>query len=79
MNPPYGQRLNEEEQLKPLYELMGDIFKQKCVNMDAFVFTGTQNLSKLIGLKAKRRYMLKNGKIDCRFIHFPIREGNYVE
>ena len=78
MNPPYGQRLSEEEQLKPLYELIGDIFKQKCVNMDAFVFTGNQNLSKLIGLKAKRRYMLKNGKIDCRFIHFPIREGNYV-
>jgi len=79
MNPPYGQRLNEEEDLKPLYELMGDIFKQKCVNMDAYVFTGNQNLSKLIGLKAKRRYMLKNGKIDCRLIHFPIREGNYVE
>ena len=79
MNPPYGQRLNEEEDLKPLYELIGDILKTNCPNMDAFVFSGNQNLSKLIGLKAKRRYMLKNGKIDCRFIHFPIREGNYVD
>ncbi len=78
MNPPYGQRLSEEEQLKPLYELIGDVLKTNCPNMDAFVFTGNQNLSKLIGLKAKRRYMLKNGKIDCRLIHFPIREGNYV-
>ena len=78
MNPPYGQRLSEEEELKPLYELMGDVFKKKCPNMEAFVFTGNTNLSKLIGLKAKRRYMLKNGKIDCRLIHFPIREGNYV-
>ena len=79
MNPPYGHRLNEEQELEPLYKLMGDVFKTNCHNMDAFVFTGNKNLSKLIGLKAKRRYMLKNGKIDCRLIHFPIQEGNYVD
>ena len=79
MNPPYGHRLNEQQELEPLYELIGDVLKTNCQNMDAFVFTGNKELSKLIGLKAKRRYMLKNGKIDCRLIHFPIREGNYVE
>ena len=79
MNPPYGHRLNEQQELEPLYELIGDVLKTNCHNMDAFVFTGNKELSKLIGLKAKRRYMLKNGKIDCRLIHFPIREGNYVE
>ena len=79
MNPPYGHRLNEEEELIPLYELIGDILKNKCTNMDAFIFTGNQNLSKHIGLKAKRRYVLKNGKIDCRLIHFPIREGSYLD
>ena len=79
MNPPYGHRLNEEQGLEALYELIGDVLKTNCHNMDAFIFTGNKELSKLIGLKAKRRYILKNGKIDCRFIHFPIREGNYVE
>ena len=79
MNPPYGHRLNKEEELQPLYKLIGDVLKNKCANMDAFIFTGNQNLSKIIGLKAKRRYILKNGKIDCRLIHFPIREGNYVD
>ena len=79
MNPPYGHRLNEEEELKSLYGLIGDVLKKQCADMDAYIFTGNQNLSKLIGLKAKRRYMLKNGKIDCRLIHFPIREGNYVD
>ena len=68
MNPPYGHRLNKEEELQPLYKLIGDVLKKQCANMDAYIFTGNQNLSKLIGLKAKRRYMLKNGKIDCRLI-----------
>ena len=78
MNPPYGHRLNEEQELKPLYELMGDVLKTNCQNMDAFIFTGNKELSKSIGLKAKKRYILKNGKIDCRLIHFPIRAGNYM-
>ena len=78
INPPYGERLGEEETLQPLYEDIGDIFKNKCINMDTFVFTGNQNLSKYIGLKSKKRYVLKNGKIDCRLMYFPIRSGNYV-
>ena len=79
INPPYGYRLSEEENLKSLYELIGHKLKTNCVNMDAFIFTGNKNLSNSIGLKPKFRYMLKNGKIDCRFIYFPIRSGNYVD
>ena len=78
MNPPYGERIGDEEKLKPLYELMGDVFKNKCADMDAFILSANNNLSKFIGLKSKNRFMLKNGKIDCRFIHFPIRTGNYI-
>ena len=78
MNPPYGERLSDEEELKPLYELMGDVFKNKCVDMDAYILSGNNTLSKFIGLKSKNRFLLKNGKIDCRFIHFPIRSGNYI-
>ena len=78
INPPYGERLCEEETLQPLYENIGYIFKNKCINMDTFIFTGNQNLSKHIGLKSKKRYVLKNGKIDCRLMYFPIRSGNYV-
>ena len=61
-----------------LFKLNEIIFKNKCINMDTFVFTGNQNLSKYIGLKSKKRYVLKNGKIDCRLMYFPIRSGNYV-
>ena len=78
MNPPYGERIGEEEELKNLYQLIGHILKQNCVNNDAFIISGNKELTPLIGLKSQRNYVLKNGKIDCRLLHYPIREGNYV-
>ena len=79
MNPPYGERIGEEKELESLYQLIGSVFKQNCVNNDAFIFSGNKELTKLIGLKSQRNYVLKNGKIDCRLLHYPIREGNYVD
>ena len=78
MNPPYGERIGEEKELESLYQLIGSVLKQNCVNNDAFIFSGNKELTKLIGLKSQRNYVLKNGKIDCRLLHYPIREGNYV-
>ena len=78
MNPPYGERIGEEKELESLYQLIGNVLKQNCVNNDAFIFSGNKELAKLVGLKSQRNYVLKNGKIDCRLLHYPIREGNYV-
>ena len=79
INPPYGERLGVESELEPLYNLIGSILKQKCVDSDAFIFSGNRELTKIIGLKAKRSYILNNGKIECRFLHYPMRHGKYVE
>lgn len=70
VNPPYGERLGEEEELKALYKLMGDSFKQKLKGWNCFVFTGNLELAKHIGLKASRRIELFNGAIDCRLLKY---------
>ena len=75
MNPPYGDRLGEVEQLKPLYKLMGDSFKRKCAGWTAAVFTGSAELMKEIGLKAKRKIPLWNGPIECRLLVYELFEG----
>ena len=79
MNPPYGARIGEQTELESLYELIGSVFKQHCADSDAFIFSGNRELTKRIGLKARKRYILKNGKIDCCLLHYPIRKGNYVD
>lgn len=74
-NPPYGDRLGEVDQLKPLYKLMGDTFKKKCPGWMAAVFTGSAELMKEIGLRAKRKIPLWNGPIECRLLTYEMYEG----
>ena len=78
INPPYGHRLGVVNELEKLYKLIGDVLKTNCTNNDAFIFTGNLNLAKFIGLRSKKRTILKNGTIDCRLLHFPITTGKYA-
>jgi 23S rRNA (guanine2445-N2)-methyltransferase / 23S rRNA (guanine2069-N7)-methyltransferase len=73
VNPPYGTRLGDEEELVPLYGSLGDLFKKQFTGWDAFVFCPANQLSKSVGLKAARRHVLMNGPLDCRLLHFPIQ------
>ena len=79
INPPYGERLGKDDELENLYKLMGDVLKTYCQDSDAFILSGNLELSKHIGLKPENKIPLKNGKIDCRLLHFPIRHGKYAE
>ncbi len=70
-NPPHGRRLDEEDQLRPLYRALGDFIKNRCAKPGkGFVFTSNLELSKEIGLAAKRRYVLNNGGLDSRLLEY---------
>ncbi len=69
VNPPYGERLGEERELKPLYGLLGEVF-QRCRGWTACVFTGNPVLADAIGLKPIEQVPLFNGKIPCRLLRF---------
>ncbi len=69
-NPPYGRRLGEEEDLKPLYKQIGDVMKKRCTGYTAYLFTGSMELAKCVGLRASRRFVLFNGPIECRLLKY---------
>ena len=71
-NPPYGERLGEVEELKSLYTMLGDLFKQKMKGYTACIFTGNLELAKHVGLRATRRIELFNGPIDCRLLKYDL-------
>ena len=77
INPPYGHRLGDPNAIKILYKQLGDLFKTKCAGCNVFVFSGNLDAVKSIGLRSKSRTILKNGKIDSRFLHYPMKEGSY--
>jgi 23S rRNA G2445 N2-methylase RlmL len=76
INPEYGERLGEEEELMDTYKQIGDWMKQHCKGSTAYIFTGNLELAKKIGLKASRRIEFYNGKIDCRLLEYSLYDGS---
>jgi putative N6-adenine-specific DNA methylase len=72
INPPYGIRLGEEDDLRELYCQIGDVMKKQCRGWTGYVLTGNLELAKYIGLKASRRFVLFNGAIECRLLKYDL-------
>lgn len=75
VNPEYGDRLGEIDELEETYGRIGDFMKQKCGGYFGYVFTGNLDLAKKIGLKAKRRIEFYTSKIDCRLLEYELYAG----
>jgi putative N6-adenine-specific DNA methylase len=68
-NPPYGERIGEEQELKALYQRLGEVFRERCAGWTLWVFTGNAFLARQIG-KPAQVLDLFNGKIPCRFLRY---------
>jgi putative N6-adenine-specific DNA methylase len=71
-NPPYGERIGEEKELRPLYRAMGEVLHSRCAGWKAFLFSGNQRLAREIGLTPTSETPLFNGKIPCRLLRFEV-------
>lgn len=79
-NPPYGERLEEQENLPALYRQMGESFGM----LDAwsyYIITSYEEAEKYIGRKADKNRKIYNGMIKAYFYQFmgpkpPRRTGN---
>jgi len=76
VNPPYGIRLGELDEVQILYKNLGDFLKLKCKGTKAFIYTGNQSLRKSIGLKTSKRIHLDNGKLEGVLIQIDSYEGS---
>ncbi|UXP30600.1 class I SAM-dependent RNA methyltransferase [Reichenbachiella agarivorans] len=76
LNPEYGERLGEEEELKTVYREIGDFFKQDCKGKMGYIFTGNAKLAKSIGLRTSSRTEFQNAKIDCRLLAYELYDGS---
>lgn len=72
-NPPYGERIGEEKDLRPLYALLGEVFRSRWQGWQAFVFTGNARLARDIGLTPAEKTPLFNGKIPCQLLRFDLK------
>jgi putative N6-adenine-specific DNA methylase len=68
-NPPYGERIGEEKELRGLYRTIGEVFRERCAGWKLYVFTGNAALARQIG-KPAASFDFFNGKIPCRLLRF---------
>jgi putative N6-adenine-specific DNA methylase len=69
-NPPYGERIGEEKELRGLYRTIGEVFRAHCPRWTLYVFTGNAFLARQLGMKQLQQYDFFNGKISCRLLRF---------
>lgn len=76
INPPYGVRLSQPDELEFFYPRLGDWLKQRFAGWRVYVFTGDARVPKLIGLAPTKRTPLFNGALECRLYEFIIVQGS---
>ena len=68
-NPPYGERLDNTQEIKELYQYMPAVFRN-LKTWSFFLITSFKNFEKLIGQPADRRRKLYNGRLECTYFQF---------
>lgn len=63
-NPPYGQRLEEEAEVRELYKAMGAHFKS-FPTWSFYVITSFEDFEKCFGRRADKKRKLYNGMLKC--------------
>lgn len=76
LNPAYGERMGEVEELRITYREIGDFFKQKCKGYFGYIFTGNRELAKVVGLRTKRKIEFLNAQLDCRLLEYELYSGS---
>ena len=69
-NPPYGERLEEKEDLPQLYQTLGERFAQ-LPTWSLYLITAFADAERYIGKKAAKNRKIYNGMMKTYFYQFP--------
>ncbi|NLW52199.1 MAG: class I SAM-dependent RNA methyltransferase [Tissierellia bacterium] len=65
-NPPYGERIGDEDSLKQIYQALKILFK-KISTWSVFMITSDKDFEKHVGKSADRKRKLFNGRIEVDY------------
>lgn len=68
-NPPYGDRLEDQEKAEKLYRLLGDICR-KFKDWSYYAITSNENFQREFEMKATKNRKLYNGGIKCYYYQY---------
>ncbi len=75
-NPPYGERIGEQEELAAFYPQLGAALKKHWAGWNCYFFTADTRLPKLVRLQPSRKTPLYNGALECRLYEIRMVSGS---
>ncbi len=75
-NPPYGERIGEQDALAELYPQLAASLKKHFAGWNAFFLTSDLRMPKLMRLQPSRKTPLFNGPLECRLFEFRMVAGS---
>ncbi|MGZ3769753.1 MAG: THUMP domain-containing class I SAM-dependent RNA methyltransferase [Bdellovibrio sp.] len=70
VNPPYGARIGDEDNLRDVYRDLGFTLKHRFKGWDCWILSGNKELIADLKLKSTRKHFVFNGNIECRFLKY---------
>jgi len=71
-NPPYGERIGDEEALARTFRSLGRRWKEQCTGWHASVLLGNPRLAASLELRAERQRAVRNGALECEILHYAL-------
>lgn len=75
-NPPYGERIGEQEELSAFYPQLASALKKHWTGWTCYFFTADMRMPKLLRLKPSRKTPLFNGPLECRLFEISMVAGS---
>jgi 23S rRNA (guanine2445-N2)-methyltransferase / 23S rRNA (guanine2069-N7)-methyltransferase len=76
-NPPYGERLGDEQETANLYKRFGETLKAHFVGWKAAMIISNPELGFRLGIRSQKPVTLFNGALECKLLRFTIEENSF--
>ncbi len=78
-NPPYGERLGDEEQTSALYKQFGEVLKAQFVGWQVAMIISNPELGFRLGVRSQKPITLFNGALECKLLRFNIEAAEFFQ
>lgn len=78
-NPPYGERLGDEEHVSLLYKQFGEILKERFNGWRAGVIISNPELGFRLGIRSQKPVTFYNGALECKLLRMKVEAETFFE
>lgn len=76
-NPPYGERLGDDEEISQLYLQLGEVLKSRFQGWKATMIISNPEMGFRLGIRSQKPITLFNGPLECKLLRLNIVEKSF--